>query len=53
MPRLSAAHELLTDRLLEKLGMSLEKPVRMPGEDEDILLYSIDTSLSLSYGSTE
>lgn len=28
--------------LLEKLGMSLEKPLRMPGEDKDILLYSID-----------
>ena len=22
--------------------MSLEKPLRMPGEDKDILLYSID-----------
>jgi RimJ/RimL family protein N-acetyltransferase len=29
-------------RLLEKLGMRLEKTLRMPGEDEDILLYSID-----------
>lgn len=29
-------------RLLEKLGMRLEKSLRMPGEDEDILLYSID-----------
>jgi RimJ/RimL family protein N-acetyltransferase len=28
-------------RLLEKLGMRLEKPLRMPGEDEDILLFSI------------
>ena len=29
-------------RLLEKLGMRPEKPVRMPDEDEDVLLYSID-----------
>ncbi|MBT8050711.1 MAG: GNAT family N-acetyltransferase [Xanthomonadales bacterium] len=28
-------------RLLEKLGMTLEGPVRMPGEDEDILLYEM------------
>jgi hypothetical protein len=27
--------------------------VRMPGEDEDILLYRIDKPLSLSPGSTE
>jgi RimJ/RimL family protein N-acetyltransferase len=29
-------------RLLEKLGMHPERPVRMPGEDEDVLLYSIE-----------
>ena len=29
-------------RLLEKLGMRPERPVRMPDEDEDVLLYSID-----------
>lgn len=28
-------------RLLEKLGMQVEGKVRMPGEDEDILLYGI------------
>jgi len=33
--------------LLEKLGMSLERPLRMPGEDEDILLYSIDLPASV------
>ena len=27
--------------LLEKLGMRVEGPIRMPGEDEDILLYSL------------
>ena len=32
-------------RLLEKLGMRLEKALRMPGEDEDILLYSIDLTV--------
>lgn len=29
-------------RLLEKLGMERKGPIRMPGEDEDILLYEID-----------
>lgn len=29
-------------RLLEKLGMAVEGPIRMPGEDEDILLYGMD-----------
>jgi len=29
-------------RLLEKLGMKAESSVRMPGEDEDLLLYGID-----------
>jgi RimJ/RimL family protein N-acetyltransferase len=29
-------------RLLEKLGMERRGPIRMPGEDEDILLYGLD-----------
>ena len=28
--------------LLEKLGLSYDRPIRMPGDDEDISLYSID-----------
>ena len=28
--------------LLEKLGMSFERPIRMPGEDHDIRLYRIE-----------
>ena len=27
--------------LIRKLGLRLEKPIRMPGEEEDVLLYSI------------
>ena len=34
--------------LLEKLGMHLERPLRMPGEDEDVLLYGIDLTARAS-----
>jgi len=32
-------------RLLDKLGMKTESSIRMPGEDEDLLLYGIDLRL--------
>lgn len=44
LPQLSAIvtpENVRSTRLLEKLGMHVEGPVRMPGEDQDILLYGI------------
>jgi RimJ/RimL family protein N-acetyltransferase len=29
-------------KLIEKLGLSREGPIRMPGEDSDVLLYGVD-----------
>ena len=35
-------------RLLEKLGMVAGEPIRMPGEDEDVILYSVNFCSSAS-----
>jgi RimJ/RimL family protein N-acetyltransferase len=35
-------HNKASIGLLEKLGMSFERPIRMPGEDHDIRLYRIE-----------
>lgn len=45
LPNLSAIvspENVRSTRLLEKLGMKVESSIRMPGEDEDLLLYGID-----------
>ena len=35
-------------RLLEKLGMVAGEPIRMPGDDEDVILYSVNFCSSAS-----
>jgi ribosomal-protein-alanine N-acetyltransferase len=35
-------------RLLEKLGMVAGEPIRMPGDDEDVILYSVNFARSAS-----
>jgi len=49
LPRLKAIVSLANTasvRLLEKLGMRAQGELRMPGEDEDVMLYGIEFSRS-------